>query len=212
VNKDLFHIPNFDSEGGFTLLDLRKNHIKYIPQDILEKFVIIDIRLNEEFDCGDFEKKDKNIVYPLVLSDCGKDVKTTKSTTTSAVSKTTQKIMDPEKVTPDKERKSHWLFSTTQGYVMNMSTIWILNESSVDRDLHSQVTIKMDIYMGYAIIASVVIVILLVTVLYGKKILKICKRYRTDPPHEILEEEEETSFSLPSIPMESSPSHSFKQE
>jgi hypothetical protein len=216
VNKQLFHIPNFDSEGNFDVLDIRRNHIKEIPDDILEKFAVIDIRHNVEFDCEDFAEKHKNIIYPMILSDCKQDVMNPKSSM-SDISTEINHNMENTQVENKQQLpvdENTWSFATTtQAYVMNMSTFWVLNDTSLDRNIHSQVSVKLNIYAGYAIVASFVILVLVVTLMYGKKILRICNKYQSDPEHEILqEEEEETSFSLPEIHHASSPSHSFKQE
>jgi hypothetical protein len=72
----------------------------------------------------------------------------------------------------------------------------------------------MYIFMGYAIIGSVAIVVLFIVLFCGKKILKICKRYASDSSHEVLQEdeEEETSFSQPDCQSIHMSSHGLKQE
>jgi heme exporter protein D len=89
---------------------------------------------------------------------------------------------------------------TTPGYAVNLSTIWIFSDSSNERDLHSELNIKMNIYIGYAIIIAVSVVSIVVTIVCGKKILKQCRRKRHSR-HQILQEDEdeETSFSLSDI-------------
>jgi hypothetical protein len=196
VNKELFTVPNFEKEGSFDILDIRKNHIKFIPAEVLKKFAFIDVRENREFDCDDFLSRLKNVVYPVVLSDCededGDEEGVRNRRPSSTEISRMKKKFHPYDDTDDLTVSNMWTLASTPGYFLNKTRDWIYTKKSLENQMH--------IFMTYAIFATVTVIAIIVSVFCGKKIVTRCRRRRTDPPHNILQEEdEETSFSLPEM-------------
>jgi hypothetical protein len=126
VKRGLFRVPNFEKEGLFEVLDLRKNHIRYLRQENIKKFGIIDIRENSGFDCDDFRKNFDNIVFPIIVSDC-KNVPGATTKRPDRRQKYSSYVTKSDKDTVSKSGKistaSIRTTPTSPGFLQNMSTI-----------------------------------------------------------------------------------------
>jgi hypothetical protein len=212
IKKDLFHVPSFRNEGSYDLLDLRKNHIRYIPRENLEKFGIIDIRENNEFDCEDLRKMIENRVFPLIVSDCENVLGKRNATASSVPARRTsgsssspyhyEKNMRSSSSPGEREvRPTVTLVGLpfTTGF-LNLSNIWVSDGtgSFFAKNLLSKMNSQMTVYNILTITIIVSITGILVTVFCGRKILKKCRNPGFN--HNILQEEEETSFSMAELP------------
>lgn len=225
INKELFKVPTFENEGVYDILDLRKNHIKSLDsEEILTKFSVIDIRQNKEFDCEQFNEKFKNIVIPIIMSDCGNndddtdmnpsgyttylpgDEKTTsddddrfdgaEKTVSSNMDKVTQSLLDVTEMLSQ-------ISLSTDYFISNISNIWTMPASGWRFNKFNT------IYVVYGCSAVLMMTIIFIIVWCRKKIVRRCRNENT---HHILDEEsaeEETMFQLTS---HISPPRGVKQE
>lgn len=233
VNRQLFDVPDFENEGWYDVLDLRRNHIKVLPSQIMDNFGIIDVRDNLEFKCEIFWKSFQNKAFPIVVSNCDEtqrvpgmmkdrptstefeeikkyhtrsdvSVKTSDTSTVNSIKNTVNDITET------------WLLRPTSIYDWNMSTIKIFSNFT-ENGLIPKLNMKVNIYVLYASISSAVVVAILLSVFCGKRIIRKCRRRALrGPMHEILQEEEDTCFNmndLTAIPSSlTSMERGFKQE